>query len=124
MILAIAWTSFLLLLARLLLPYLAKMIGAQVAAFAEKNPSWARRAEQGLVIAKDMALKVVEDVGSIPIPESTTDAQRNEILRETALQWFDKRLTARNIAYGENDMRRDLEDALTAFKRGIRSQGL
>lgn len=124
MIFAIGWAGLALLLAKLLLPYLAKLIGAQIASFAEKNPKWAKSAGQGLVIAKDMALKVIEDVGGLAIPPSATDAQRNEILRETALQWFEKRLTARGIAYGENDMRRDLEDALTAFKRGLRSQGL
>lgn len=126
MILAIliAWTAILLALVKILGPILAQFLGAQVAAFAAKNPGWAAGATRGLELAKDVALAVIEDTSHAKAPEHATDDERNAFLRELAVKEMAARLATRGIAYGENDMRRDLEDALTAFKRGVRSKGL
>jgi hypothetical protein len=104
----VSWTVIVLALVKVLGPILAKFIGAQIAAFAEKNPKWAAGATRGLEIAKDIALAVVEDTSHAKAPEHATDDERNAFLRELAVREMAARLAVRGITYGENDMRRDL----------------
>lgn len=124
LILALGWLSIVALLLRLFGPIIAEFIGAQIAAFEEKNPKWANRGDEGLAIVKDIGLAVVEEVRGYKFPDNFTDEQRNNALFNEAVSLLAAQASKRDLNVGMNDVRRTIEEAVTAFKQGKRSRRL
>lgn len=105
-------------------PVLADFLAAKLAEFAKKNPKYADYPEKGLTILSDLGLSVVAITSEFKFPDNVMAEARNVALREEGIRLLTQKANERGLVVGENDVRRTIEEAVTAFKNGKRARGL
>lgn len=123
-LLLVAWLSILWLVVKLLGPVIADFLSAQLSEFEKKNPRYKGSVEQGLALLKDLGLRVVADVSGFKFPENMSEAQRDDTMRAEGERQLAALAARYGLNVGTNDVRRTIEEAVTAFKQGMRSRGL